>query len=512
MTQERNTTVVMLVAESFGLSTAWQGNILASSKSENFSRLWLKYPRVLLNEPTFFDDKINFATLGTGHKVSTDSEFITKEIKEKRFLSNQQIDKIFENSRKNNSAVHFIGSLSGKYGNIEHLLELVKFAKKSMIFRVYVHLILDNSSAKETRDILPIINNLSESLSSIGVGEIASICGENLITDQSSFQNFTKTMKSIVKGEGLKALTPEQGLINKRNNQRDISQTLPISIFRNGRPIAKISSFDSVVFYNFDNKSFSKAIILMSQKNPDANSSMPNFLSVFDTFQFIEDSHINLTHLFERNFNNTFPSLLAENNIKELFISDNLRKTHIQQYLCNIEGDNIDYAFYSTPEEINSQYFNNFENFLNNTYLNCEKSLKERKYNFIFIDLPTLYMALRYGDFSLAVKTSQLIDLFLGKLSTLTLTKNSALIFTSINNVSLISKNALLSPFLFILPEYRKPSALNNSFNNQLVYDFLHKKYDIMDIAPTILDLFGINRPESFTGESLLDQKKLILN
>lgn len=508
--------IVLLVTEGLNLSSSWQGNALLSAKPETFFDLWKGFPHTILGSTISpVDDITEFSSFCSGISSSSNKDYLNSIIDNKKFYSSPSAINVYDGVIKNKSALHFIGIISDnkKYNSdIKYLLSLLELAKQKKIFRVYVHLILDHSYEADSREMLLTINQLERSIEKIGIGEIASICGRSQIDDSSSLSKFTKAYQSIVSGIGYHALTAEQAITLKRGKIEKNEDRPPISITYQGKPVGKISDFDSIIMFNLETNNISRLILSLSQgESPVHGSLPPKCLTIATLFESIDQSFNKVIRIFDQDISISFSKLLSDNNINQYYISDSSRINHFNKYLLdNNQANNLECEFVTT-DDVGDKYFDEYKNTLNQFFNKINLNISSNKYDFILIDIPAVYYSSNGHSFSLTIKLIKLIDNFIKKLYPIIFEKNGVLLLTSLNNSKQIgSKNSrYYTPFVFAMNDIKRQSTSNSTFQNQLMMNLLKKSYSVTDIFPTILDLFGIDLPSNINGKTLIDKKIL---
>ncbi|HBF77461.1 MAG TPA: 2,3-bisphosphoglycerate-independent phosphoglycerate mutase, partial [Clostridiaceae bacterium] len=123
--------------------------------------------------------------------------------------------------------------------------------KDNGLKNVYVHAFLDGRDVPP-KCALKYIDMIEKYMSELGVGKIATVSGRYYAMDRDKrWDRVEKAYNALVKGEGLKANTAREA-VEKSYNQNVVDEfVVPTVICDNGKPIAKISENDSVIFYNF---------------------------------------------------------------------------------------------------------------------------------------------------------------------------------------------------------------------------------------------------------------------
>ncbi len=521
--ENSNSPIVLLLIENFGLSSAWAGNAVLSANPTNFYSMWERHPHTVIypsakNENLLFEnDEVDLGRISTGHKIYSEKEFIDREIDNNQFSQNEIFGSILGETAQKNSSLHLIGSLDGKinrYSEIKHLLAILKLAKEFKIFNVYLHLILGRGlEPKYIEEFLSAFNKEN-------CGEIASVVGQDYIGDENdNTKKFFLGLETLLLGRGKKALSPEQALSLRGLN--DPSTKYPTSVVFRNRFVVKFNNFDTVIFFNHNNKSLKKLIVTIASENKKFQRiKMPRFLRPAVFFSPFDQELPQLSLIYRRQLLNTIPALLSENKIDQLLISDSKRTAAIENYFIgHLNSNSIGRVKELFVPIIKDGDPGSYNLVLDLIIKQLEKHLAKNEARFYFVLLPALSYAEEYG-FGKCVETIKLIDKYLLLFEKTVSKHNGKLILTSDhgsgeklserNSFELLNgktKNPV--PFILSLPSWSgeiKPDR--KIVFDQIIYDMIKKKHFTADIAPTILELFGLSY-NGYSGKSFLQDLKI---
>src|SRR5699024_3993126 len=152
------------------------------------------------------------------------------------------------------TALHLMGLLSdgGVHSHYQHLIALVKLAKKHGLAEVYVYSFLDGRDVGP-RTAVKYIEDAEEAFEVIGVGKFASITGRYYAMDRDNrVERVQLAYDAIVHGEGRTASSAKEGV--ERSYEEDIVDefVVPFTIEdENNKPVGPVNYGDSIVFFNF---------------------------------------------------------------------------------------------------------------------------------------------------------------------------------------------------------------------------------------------------------------------
>ncbi len=517
MAQKR---VVLLILDGLGEGETNISNPFRFAKTPNFSFLKKNFPFLLLassgisvglasNQPG--NCEMGHLTMGTGIVYYQNYPRINLEIESGAFFRNQRLLKIFDHCRQFNSRLHFVGLLSQSFdkSSFEHLLALLELSQRQNFFHVYLHLFTDGLESPP-QSALSLLEKLTQEIKNKNYpGKIASLCGRFYALDETGnyLLRTQKTFLLLVEGLGNYVTNPFDYL-KKRYEEKNFNDSLlePLIIEKEGI----IKDNDAVLFFNYE----SKSIFQLAQAffNPD-----------FKEFKRPERKNLYLASLTRYLENLDYPvifeppkiktnltRILAENKLKQIKLVDKTREKLFRYYFNGFFEEEHPGEVY----KIFPPFETNFESLIKQSqemldYLKL--IVKEGNFDFILMNLPVFDLVGHQGDFSLAIKVIEKIDELIGSLyEDLLHEKNLVLIITSDHgNIEKMvdprtgqkdtGHNLNPSPFIFI-DQTRKREKTKEELN------FYHRKIlgSLADLAPTVLELFGLKIPQEFEGKSLL--------
>ncbi len=521
--------IVLLDIPGFGISSSWKGNAIASADPKNFNSLWRTHFNAVLsplrNETaSSFDNKgIYLEALLSGVSVKSNQELINNEISSEGIYDNAVVDASLTEVTKSNSSIHFVGNLGGpgnEFGDINHLISLLKIAKQKNIYKVYLHLILDNSEGTNFDQVVDRLNLLRSKLETIGIGEIATIIGsfylQNWYKSRLEYANFLKGIRALIQGRGNIYLSPDQAISQNKTKVSSPDRFPPSVISYKGRPVGTISDLDCVIFFNHNNENISNLISALMSRGGRNDFSAPKFLSVLTFFDYVLPREPHLRTILSRQFYEDIPLILDRNKISQIYISDSNRLLELKSLLNKGVGEEkIEQAFY--PVAAPDEYYKDPKPAILEIFKHTANGAGSG-HRFTFAHIPALDVIASNGNFNQAIVATRIIDDYLVILAKKILSLDGKLIITSSygNAEKMVHRNGYellnhrtLSPTPFLLiSNQTEAKTMPASIENEAMYDIIRKKNNLIDIAPTVLGLLNLPIPNSMTGKNLVGVKK----
>lgn len=205
--------IMYVIMDGVGHLETARGNAVKQANLPFLRSLLAKYPNSLLQasgravglpEGQMGNSEVGHLTMGAGRVIFQPLEKINQEIENGNFLKNEEILKVINHVKENDSSLHICGLLSdgGVHSHIEHILALIDIAKANDIKKLYIHVFTDG------RDTLPkkaqkYINLLNDHLKRTGIGVIGTIMGRYYAMDREKIWDRTKkAYDALVYGVG----------------------------------------------------------------------------------------------------------------------------------------------------------------------------------------------------------------------------------------------------------------------------------------------------------------------
>ncbi len=250
--------VALLIMDGFGENSSDYGNAIAAANTPNLDKLMAECPNTMIGasgldvglpDGQMGNSEVGHTNIGAGRVVYQELVRITKSFEDGDALQNEAFLKAIDNCKNHDSALHLMGLLSngGVHSHQEHLYGLLNMAKKMGLTKVYVHAFLDG------RDVPPssgadFMKELVSKMEEIGVGKVASVMGRFYAMDRdNAWDRVEKAYAAMVYGEGNTSSCPVKAIEDSYKNNVTDEFVVPVVIDDTER----IKANDSVIFFNF---------------------------------------------------------------------------------------------------------------------------------------------------------------------------------------------------------------------------------------------------------------------
>jgi len=513
--------VVLVVLDGWGLGKKEVGNAILKAKLPTIDRISRQYPHISLQASGISvglpwgevgNSEVGHMTLGAGKIVYQSMPKITMAVQTGDFGKNPIFLGAAENVRKNNSALHLMGLVGkgGVHSYIDHLYALLEFAKRQQLSQVFVHAFTDGRDSSPTSGV-ECIRDLQKRMNALGIGKIASLCGRSLAMDRdNNWDRIAKAYNLLTKGEGAQIADPIEYLEESYKKKIFDEFMEPAAITENGQPVATIKDSDSLIFFNFREdraKEITKAFVMPDFKGFE-RTQLKN-LYFAGMVQYEEGLPINAAFTPDKVIL-PLGKILSEHDLSQLRIAETEKFAHVTYFFNG--GNEEPYpkedrviipskkvgSFDKIPEMSAAEITDKVVGFVN-----------ENKYDFILINYANPDMVAHTSNEEATIKAVEFVDKCLDKLIEAVLSKGGCLLITADHGNAEEVKDSFTGEADTQHSENPVPCWFLSPENGQAQRD---PKFDLetaggllSDIAPTVLDICEIQKPDEMTGESLLN-------
>ena len=507
--------VVLMVLDGYGLSDKTEGNAIALANTPVMDKLMKECPFVQgaasglavgLPDGQMGNSEVGHMNIGAGRIIYQDLTRITKAINDGDFFKNEVLLQAMDNCKKNDSALHLWGLLSdgGVHSHIEHLYGLLEMAKKNGLQKVYVHAFLDG------RDTPPAsgksyIEQLQNKMDEIGVGKIASLSGRYYAMDRdNNWDRVEKAYDALTAGEGVQAENAVKAMEDSYAKDVTDEFVLPTVITENGTPVATVKANDSVIFFNFRPDRAREMTRAFCDDKFTGFERKTGFLPLtFVCFKDYDETIPNKLVAFQKeDIKNTFGEYIAKCGKKQLRLAETEKYAHVTFFFNGgVEEPNVDEArlLVNSPKDV-ATYDLKPEMSAPEVGMDLVEAIKSDKYDVIVINFANPDMVGHTGVIPAAVKAVERVDSLVGDAVNAVKEVGGVLFICADhgNAEKMIDYETgkphtahTTNPVPFILVN-ADPSMK------------LREGGCLADIAPTLLELMGLEQPAEMTGKSLI--------
>lgn len=504
-----NKKVILMILDGWGKSPDPKVSAIDNANVPYINSLYTKYPsaqlrtdglNVGLPEGQMGNSEVGHMNLGAGRIVYQDLAKINLAVANKTLAKEQVLIDAFNYAKTNNKKVHFLGLVSdgGVHSHTSHLKGLIDASQEYGLDKVFIHAFTDG------RDVDPksgkkYIQDVQDYIAPTSV-KIASVIGRYYAMDRDKrWERIKLAYDLVVYGKGIATNDFSSSIMSSYENDVTDEFIQPlVAVDPNGNPLAVIQEDDVVIFFNFRTDRGRELTEALSQQDfHEQNMHKLNLYYV--TLTNYDETYQNVKVVYNKdNITETLGEVLEKANKKQIRIAETEKYPHVTFFFSGGR---------ETPFEGETRILRNSPKVA--TYdLKPEMSAYELKdalvpelnkgeVDFVCLNFANGDMVGHTGIMEAAIKACEAVDICVNEVVEAALANDYTTIIiadhgnceTMINPDGSPNTAHTTNPVPIILVD-KDLKKINNGV--------------LGDIAPTILELMGIEKPDVMTCKSLL--------
>ncbi|MDP3964818.1 MAG: 2,3-bisphosphoglycerate-independent phosphoglycerate mutase [bacterium] len=517
--------VVLIIMDGWGVAAPSKGNAFTLAQTPFLEYMLENYPAMLLEAGgvsvglpwgEMGNSEVGHLSIGAGKIVFQSLARVTKAIESGEFFKNRAFQMAIEHVKKNKSNLHLMGLLGtgGVHAHQLHIESLMQLAQDQGVPDVYLHLFLDGRDAPQ-KSADKFLTSLIERMREKKYGQIASLSGRFWAMDRDQkWERTEKSYHAIVHGQS-ESMSDDVFVSLYDSYERKIydEEFAPTVITKDGKPLAPIQDNDAVIFYNFRTdrpRQLTEAFVADEFAHFDRGKKLENLLFVTMT-EYKKDWPVQVAFPPEY-VREPLAKTISDAGKKQLHVAETEKYAHVTFFINGLQEKRFpgeDRVL--VPSPLVDSYAKTPEMSGEKVAKAVVEGIQKDEYSFIVVNFANPDMVAHTGNLQATIRGLEADDRYLESIVTAALEKNGTVLITSDHgNCEELVKlqtgemdkehSSRPVPLLLINQQFKgkyPPVARDRMYT-------LQSRGTLVDVAPTVLGLLGIEKPREMVGINLL--------
>ncbi len=499
--------ITLIIMDGFGNAPASCANAISKASTPNLDKIFAENPRsalfasgldVGLPDGQMGNSEVGHTNIGAGRVVFQDLPRISRAIEDGSFFENEELIKACKNCVENGTALHLMGLMSdgGVHSHSSHVWGLLELAKRQGVKDVFIHCFLDGRDVSPTSG-AGFVAECAEKCEEIGVGAIATVMGRFYAMDRDNrWERVEKAYRAIVYAEG-NSMESAPETVKKSYEDGKTDEFVEPSVMMGYKGVAEN---DSIIFFNYRPDRAREITRTFVDADFAGFDRGERFCKVFYVCMTQYDANMPNVSVAYRpeSLENTFGEYISSLGARQLRIAETEKYAHVTFFFNGgvekmYEGEDRilvnspKVATYDLQPEMSAYEV---------TDKVCE-AIAKREYDVIILNYANCDMVGHTGIFDAAKTAVETVDTCVGRVvEAVSAVGGISVITADHGNADKMLDEDGTSPF----------TAHTTNTVPFVIVGANVKLRDgkLCDIAPTMLDLMGVNQPAEMTGKSLI--------
>jgi len=510
---------MLMILDGWGIDAPGEGNAVERARTPFLDRIRAEYPNtqiacageaVGLPEGIMGNSEVGHLNLGAGRVVYQVLLRIDMALRDGSFFDNQALNRVMDRVKENESALHLMGLVSdgGVHSQLAHLFALIDMAAAKGLSRVYIHPILDGRDTPPDSGV-GYVEQLQTHIIDKPQAAIATLCGRYYAMDRDTRWDRTeKAYRLYTESEGTRETDPVAAVKNayKRGESDEFIEPV-VMTGEAGDPRARVEDGDGIIFFNFRPDRARQITRAFTEPEFDefARSRRPELCDYVCMAQY--DESFSLPVAFPPvHLDQILGEVASAQGLKQLRIAETEKYAHVTYFFNG--GEETPFAgedrhLVPSPREV-ATYDEKPEMSAYEVADQTVSYLLMETYHLIVMNFANLDMVGHTGNMAAAVKACEAVDACAEKVVTRALEKGFHILVIADhgNAEKMLDEKGQPHTAHTLTPV---PCVLVSG--DERLHQVRLQSGALGDIAPTLLALLGIEKPEKMTGKSLIERE-----
>ena len=504
------TKVLLMILDGWGIGRGDKADVIGTVRPPFMTKLALENPHATLRtdglavglpEGQMGNSEVGHLNIGAGRVLYQDLVKINRAVADGSLAKVPGVAKMLESAKKS-GRLHVMGLLSdgGVHASLEHILAIVRLAREAGVENVFLHAFMDGRDT-DPKSGIGFVRETVDALKASGA-HFATMTGRYWAMDRDKrWERIREAYGALVLGEGVKAEDPVAALqISYDEGVTDEFVKPVVMTTTDGRPVGTIREGDTVVFCNFRNDRAKELTIALTQRDVE-EAGMKRLSLDHYTMTPYDPTFAGLTALFPKDeVKNTIGEYVSSLGLTQLRIAETEKYAHVTFFLnggreAPFEGEDrilvnspkvatYDLAPAMSAPEVTDRLV---------------ERIREKAPDLIVLNFANGDMVGHTGVYDAIVEAVKTVDACVEKVVTAARAAGYDVLICADHGNADNAVNADGSP------------NTAHSLNPVPIIVVSHRVKNVRDgvladVAPTVLDLMGLEKPAEMTGTSLVEK------
>jgi 2,3-bisphosphoglycerate-independent phosphoglycerate mutase len=506
--------LALIILDGWGYTPVREGNAIALATTPYYDEIIEKYPQTLLETSgprvglppgVMGNSEVGHLSMGAGRIVRMDVSRIDHDIETGDFFENPALVDAMDTAKKSGMALHLMGLVSDGqvHSSQDHAYALLRMARDRGVDRVFIHCFLDGRDTPPSSG-AGFVSALEQKCDEIGCGQIATVCGRYYAMDRDKrWERVERAYNMLVSADGVRATDAAEAIRKSYADGVSDEFMLPIVIEKEpGVPVATIGEGDSVIFFNFRPdraREITRALAIESFDGfPTPNRPHVHFACMSEY-----DATFGLPIAFERHFHrNVLAEIFGRVCVRNYRMAETEKYAHVTYFFnggVEKEFDCESRLLVPSPKVATYDLIPEMSAF--KVTNNVLRTIDEGQTDVFIINFANTDMVGHTGKLDKAIEAVQYVDTCLGWITKA---------MRRVNGTCLITADHGNCEQMI---DFESGEPFTSHTTNPVPFHLVSEEHvgtklrgggALEDIAPTILSLLGMEKPEEMTGACLL--------
>ncbi|MFB6225781.1 MAG: 2,3-bisphosphoglycerate-independent phosphoglycerate mutase [Candidatus Paceibacteria bacterium] len=517
--------VVLIINDGLGIAPPSENNAVYSADTPFLDKLCRHFPAMLLEASglqvglprgEMGNSETGHFNIGSGKLIYQSLPRINKSIREEDFFDKEEFLACSKQVKENDSDLHLMGLLGegGVHSHQKHLHALLEFcSRQELKENVYLHLFLDGRDTDKDAGI-DFLENLLDKMKQTGVGTIASMGGRYFGMDRNeNWDRIQKNYEAIMGRSNNQFSDPKQAIKDSYNDEVYDEKFEPATrVDGQGNPVTTIKDGDSVIFFNFRADRARQMTKVFVDKEFSEFERKYKDLEFTTFIEYEKGLPVNVAYPPET-VDEPLAKVFSDNGLKQLHVAETEKYAHVTFFLNGqiedpFEGEDREIV----PSPSVSSYDQKPEMSAYETTDKMIDAIKQETHDFLVMNFANPDMVGHTGNFEAAKKGVEAVDENIKRITETAVSKGGIVFITSDhgNAESMVNlqteesnKEHSIYPVPFIVAsKMHKEEQVEPA--ESLDMSKFKPRGVLTDVAPTLLEVVGLEPSEEMTGTNLL--------